>query len=160
MARRTDPAGVIRAQVVLDEHDMSADGRFAVVVRRFVVRDRYRSHLWLVPLEGRGRPIQLTDGPVRDTNPRLAPDGSAVAFRRSPAAAPGRKHRGTTEDPQEEIARLRVLALKPDGSPSGHPWAVRTPRGRSVGEVAWSPAGAAKQCEARGTRSSVLPAGT
>src|SRR5215475_12980366 len=78
MARTTDPASVIRAQVVLDEHDMSADGRFAVVVRRFVVRDRYRSHLWLVPLVGRGRPIQLTDGPVRDTAPRLAPDGSAV----------------------------------------------------------------------------------
>ncbi len=138
MARTTDPASVIRAQVVLDEHDMSADGRFAVVVRRFVVHDRYRSHLWLVPLAGSGRPIQITSGPVRDTGPRLAPDGSAVAFRRSPAAAPGRKHRGTTEDPQEEIARLRVLALKPDGSPSGHPWAVRTPRNRSVGEVAWS----------------------
>jgi dipeptidyl aminopeptidase/acylaminoacyl peptidase len=141
MGQKTDPADVIRAQVVLDEHDMSADGRFAVVVRRFVVRDRYRSHLWLVPLAGRGKPIQLTAGPVRDTNPRLAPDSTAVAFRRSPAAAPGRKHRGTTEDPQEEIARLRVLALKADGSPSGRPWAVRTPRDRSVGEVAWSPDG-------------------
>jgi dipeptidyl aminopeptidase/acylaminoacyl peptidase len=141
VARRTDPTALIRAQVVLDEHDMSADGRFAVVVRRFVVRDRYRSHLWLVPLAGRSRPIQLTNGPVRDTGPRLAPDGTAVAFRRSPAAAPGRKHRGTTEDPQEEIARLRVLALKADGSPAGHPWAVRTPRDRSVSEVAWSPDG-------------------
>ncbi|HTK43949.1 MAG TPA: prolyl oligopeptidase family serine peptidase [Patescibacteria group bacterium] len=138
MRRRTDPQTVIRAQVVLDEHDMSADGRFAVVVRRFVVRDRYRSHLWLVPLAGRGRPIQLTNGPVRDTGPRLAPDGSAVAFRRSPAAAPGRKHRGTTEDPQEQIARLRVLPLNRDGAPSGQPWPVRTPRDRSVGEVAWS----------------------
>ena len=141
MPRKTDPATLIRAQVVLDEHDMSADGRFAVVVRRFVVRDRYRSHLWLVPLAGRGRPIQLTSGPVRDTGPRLAPDGSAIAFRRSPAAAPGRKHRGTTEDPQEAIARLRVLGLKADGSASGSPWAVRTPRDRSVGEVAWSPDG-------------------
>lgn len=139
--RHTDPESLIRAQVVLDEHDMSADGRFAVVVRRFVVRDRYRSHLWLVPLAGRRRPIQLTSGPVRDTGPRLAPDGSAVAFRRSPAAAPGRKRRGTAEDPQEEVARLRVLALKPDGSPAGHPWAVRTPRDRSVSEVAWSPKG-------------------
>ena len=142
MGGTTDPATVIRAQVVLDEHDMSADGRFAVVVRRFVVRDRYRSHLWLVPLARRGRPIQLTNGPVRDSGPRLAPDGSAVAFRRSPAAAPGRKHRGTTEDPHENIARLRVLPLNRDGSPLGHPWAVRTPRDRSVGEVAWSPDGA------------------
>src|SRR6185369_15388041 len=141
MARRTDPETLIRAQVVLDEHDMSADGSFAVVVRRFVVRDRYRSHLWLVPLAGRGKPIQITTGPVRDTSPRLAPDGSAIAFRRSPAAAPGRKHRGTTEDSQETIARLRVLALTADGSASGSPWAVRTPRDRSVGEVAWSPDG-------------------
>src|SRR4029079_18170483 len=136
-----DPETLIRAQVVLDEHDMSADGRFAAVVRRFVVRDRYRSHLWLVPLAGRGRAIQLTSGPVRDTGPRLAPDGCARAFRRSAAAAPGRKHRGTTEDPQESIARLRVLPLAPDGAASGSPWAVRTPRDRSVGEVAWSPDG-------------------
>jgi len=141
MARRTDPESVIRAQVVLDEHDMSADGRFAVVVRRFVVRDRYRSHLWLVPLTGKGQPIQVTSGPVRDTSPRLAPDGSAIAFRRSPAAAPGRRHRGTTEEPLETIARLRVLALTAGGSASGSPWAVRTPRDRSVGEVAWSPDG-------------------
>src|SRR5262245_19361962 len=141
MARRTDPETLIRAQVVLDEHDMSADGRFAVVVRRFVVRDRYRSHLWLVPLAGRGRPIQLTSGPVRDTNPRLAPDGSAVAFRRAPAAVPGRRRRGTKEDRQEEVARLRVLALTPDGKPAAAPWAVRTARERSIGEVAWSPDG-------------------
>jgi dipeptidyl aminopeptidase/acylaminoacyl peptidase len=141
VARKTDPESVIRAQVVLDEHDLSPDGRFAVVVRRFVVADRYRSHLWLVPLSGRGRPIQLTSGPVRDTGPRIAPDGSAVAFRRSPAAAPGRKRRGTAEDPQDEIARLRVLPLAPGGEPAGTAWAVRTPRGRSVGEVAWSPNG-------------------
>lgn len=139
--RSPDPAALIRAQVVLDEHDMSADGRFAVVVRRHVVRDRYRSHLWLVPLAGRGRPIQLTSGPVRDTGPRLAPDGSAVAFRRAPAAVPGRRRRGTAADRQDEITRLRILPLRPDGSPAGAAWAVRTPKDRSIGEVAWSPDG-------------------
>src|SRR5262249_52912531 len=36
----------------------------------------------------------------------------------------------------------RVLALGPDGSPAGHPWAVPTPRDRSAGEIAWSPDGA------------------
>ena len=138
---RPDPASIIRAQVVLDEHDMSADGRFAVVVRRHVVADRYRSHLWLVPLGGRGRAIQLTSGPVRDTGPRLAPDGSAVAFRRSPAPVPGRRHRGTRSDPQDEIARLRVLPLSDQGQPAGAPWAVRAPKDRSIGEVAWSPDG-------------------
>src|SRR5215212_4287047 len=139
MARRAEPESIIRSQVVLDEHDMSADGRFAVVVRRFVVADRYRSHLWLVPLGTRGRAIQLTSGPVRDTGPRLAPDGSAVAFRRSPAPVLGRRHRGTREDRQDAVARLRVLPLTTDGSPAAAPWAVRAPRDRSIGEVAWSP---------------------
>jgi dipeptidyl aminopeptidase/acylaminoacyl peptidase len=141
MPRRPDPESVIRAQVVLDEHDMSADGRFAVVVRRFVVADRYRSHLWLIPLEGKGRPIQLTDGPVRDTGPRVAPDGSAVAFRRSAAASPGRRRRGTRVDPADEVSRLRILHLSSDGTPAGAPRAIRTPKDRSVGEVAWSPKG-------------------
>src|SRR5687767_4138350 len=141
MAEAPAPTTLIRAQVVLDEHDMSADGRFAVVTRRHVVADRYRSHLWLVPLAGRGRPIQLTGGPVRDTAPRIAPDGSAVAFRRSAAATPGRRHRGTSADRQDQVARLRILPLSPDGAPAGIPWAVRTPRDRSVGEVAWSPDG-------------------
>ena len=72
MAKRSDPESVIRSQVVLEEHDVAPDGRFAVVVRRFVERDRYRSHLWLVPLHGRGRPIQLTSGGVRDTSPRIS----------------------------------------------------------------------------------------
>src|SRR5215212_2137378 len=141
MPRRPDPASIIRAQVVLDEHDVSADGRFAVVVRRFVVADRYRSHLWLIPLEGKGKPIQLTAGPVRDTGPRLAPDGTAVAFRRSAAASPGRRHRGTREDRTDEVTRLRILPLGPSGRPASAPWAIRTPRNRSVGEVAWSPDG-------------------
>ena len=137
----TDPATIIRSQVVLDEHDLSPDGRFAVVVRRSVVADRYRSHLWLVPLAGRGSPIQLTSGPVRDTGPRIAPDGSAVAFRRSPAPVPGRRRRGTTEDRQDQVGRLRVLPLTEAGTPAGAAWAVRTPRARSAGEVAWSPDG-------------------
>ena len=54
MPRRTDPQTVIRSQVVLEEHDVSPDGRFAVVVRRFVRGDRYRSHLWIVPLASGG----------------------------------------------------------------------------------------------------------
>ena len=140
--RAPDPESIIRAQVVLDEHDMSADGRFAVVVRRFVVADRYRSHLWLIPLGGRGQPIQLTNGPVRDTGPRLAPDGSAVAFKRSAAPIPGRKHKGTATDPQDEVTRLRILPLASDGAPAGKPWTIRAPKDRSYGEVAWSPDGA------------------
>jgi dipeptidyl aminopeptidase/acylaminoacyl peptidase len=140
VARRTDPETVIRSQVVLEEHDVSADGRFAVVVRRFVQGDRYRSHLWLIPLAGRGAPVQLTSGRVRDSSPRISPDGSAVAFRRTRAASRLRDTKGRSSGPDGETARLRILPLREGGRP-GRPWSIRTPRGRSVGEIAWAPDG-------------------
>ncbi|HSL98334.1 MAG TPA: prolyl oligopeptidase family serine peptidase [Candidatus Deferrimicrobiaceae bacterium] len=133
-----DPAAVIRRQVVLEEHDVAADGSFAVVVRRFVHGDRYRSHLWRIPLSSSGRPAQLTSGGVRDTWPRIAPDGSAVAFRRTIAASRLRDVRGQPSDPDAETARLRVIPLRADGR-AGRLWAIRTPRRRSVNELAWSP---------------------
>jgi dipeptidyl aminopeptidase/acylaminoacyl peptidase len=142
--RRTDPERVIRSQVVLEEHDVAADGRFAVVVRRFVECDRYRSHLWLVPLDGKDRrPVQLTDGRVRDATPRIAPDGSAIAFRRTPAAEcppRGRDKRASKEEVEDETARLFVLPLRAGNRP-GRPWSIRTPPDRSVGELAWAPDG-------------------
>jgi dipeptidyl aminopeptidase/acylaminoacyl peptidase len=139
--RRTDPETVIRSQVVLEEHDVSRDGRFAVVVRRFVRGDRYRSHLWLVPLTGSLPPIQLTGGAVRDALPRIAPDGESVAFKRTIVADRGR--RGViqrTADPSADSARLFVLPIV-HGTQPGKEWAARTPRRRSVGEIAWSPDG-------------------
>ena len=138
MGRRTDPETVIRSQVVLEEHDVAPDGRFAVVVRRFVQGDRYRSHLWLVPLVGRGRPIQLTSGGVRDASPRISADGAAVAFRRTIAPSRLRDTTGRSSDPDGETARLRVIPLG-GGYQPGKPWAIRTPHERSVGEIAWSP---------------------
>lgn len=140
MPRRTDPETVIRSQVVLEEHDVSADGRFAVVVRRFVLGDRYRSHLWLVPLAGRAAPVQLTSGRVRDSSPRISPDGSAVAFRRTRAASRLRDTKGHSSGPDGDTARLRVLPLRDGGLP-GRPWSIRTPRDRSIGEIAWAPGG-------------------
>ncbi|MEO8273739.1 MAG: prolyl oligopeptidase family serine peptidase, partial [Chloroflexota bacterium] len=141
MPRRTDPETVIRAQVVLEEHDLSQDGRFAVVVRRFVHRDRYRSHLWLVPLEGNGKPIALTSGAVRDSGPRISPDGGSLAFRRTlaPARLRDRKERSEGTDP--DVARLRILSLLPGDKP-GRTLSIRTPRDRSVGEIGWAPDGA------------------
>ncbi|HJP88599.1 MAG TPA: prolyl oligopeptidase family serine peptidase [Candidatus Limnocylindrales bacterium] len=130
--RPTDPATVIRAQVVLDEHDHSPDGRFAIVARRSVVRDRYRSHLWLSPLAGAGRPVQLTNGNVRDTSPRIAPDGSAVVFKRSHGAPGGGK---PTPDSQ-----VLVLPIRRDGRP-GRAWPLRIQKDRGVGDIEWSPDG-------------------
>jgi dipeptidyl aminopeptidase/acylaminoacyl peptidase len=138
--RRTDPETVIRSQVVLEEHDVASDGRFAVVVRRFVRGDRYRSHLWLVPLAGSGRPIQLTSGAVRDSFPRISPDGGAVAFRRTLSATRLRDAKGRASDRDADTSRLRILPIAKDGRP-GKPWGIRTPRQRSVGEIAWAPDG-------------------
>ena len=137
--RATDPASVIRAQVVLEDHDVSNDGRFAVVVRRFVRADRYRSHLWLVPLGDSGRARKLTSGAVRDSAPQIARDGRSVAFRRTNVAPRGAKGRGGA-GAADETARLFVLPLRPDGRP-GRAWSLTTPKGRSVGELAWAPNG-------------------
>jgi dipeptidyl aminopeptidase/acylaminoacyl peptidase len=140
MPRRTDPETVIRSQVVLEEHDVSTDGRFAVVVRRFVHGDRYRSHLWLVPLAGSGKPIQLTSGGVRDSSPRVSPDGTAVAFRRTLAASRLHDTKERASDRDADTSRLRIVPIATDGRP-GKPWGIRTPPKRSVGEIAWAPDG-------------------
>jgi dipeptidyl aminopeptidase/acylaminoacyl peptidase len=136
---RTDPETVIRSQVVLEEHDVARDGRFAVVVRRFVQGDRYRSHLWLVPLDRKGAPVQLTSGGVRDSSPRISPDGSAVAFRRTREVSRMRETKTRTSGADGESGRLRILPLR-DGRP-GRPFSIRTPRDKSVGEITWAPDG-------------------
>ncbi len=126
MARSIAPATLIRRQVVLEEHDPLPDGSGAVVVRRIVHGDTYRSHLLLVDVAAGRRmrpPRPLTTGAVRDTRPRVAPDGRRVAFLRS---VPG--------DP-ERPAAVMVQAL--DG---GEPWVLWAPE-HGVTEMAWSPDG-------------------
>jgi dipeptidyl aminopeptidase/acylaminoacyl peptidase len=118
---------IVREQVVLEEHDLAPDGSFAIVTRRAIVRDEYRSHLWLVPVPAAGdggnrlpEPRQLTRGAVRDTQPRIAPDGRRVAFTR------------TAVGPSDAKARLFVLDL--DGGEPG----PRTPASTGVSEFAWA----------------------
>ena len=135
MARSISPAALIRRQVVLEEHDPLPDGSGAVVVRRFVHGETYRSHLLLVRFAGRasagrraaGRavvpPRPLTAGPVRDSNPRVSPDGRRVAFLRS-----------FPDDPDRPTA-VMVLALDSD-----EPWLLWAPS-HGVSEMAWSPDG-------------------
>jgi dipeptidyl aminopeptidase/acylaminoacyl peptidase len=116
----------IRRQVVVEELDLSADGRLAVVARRSVRGDRYVTHLYAIPLdEGRtAQPRRLTSGLVRDGHPRLSPDGRAVAFVRS--------------DPSDAVAITRIVILD---LRSGRQRALTTRGHGSVGEVAWSPDG-------------------
>ncbi len=116
----------IRHQVVVEELDLSMDGRLAVVARRSVRGDRYVAHLHAVPLEGRpvAKPRQLTSGLVRDGCPRLSPDGRTVAFVRS----------NPTDD--DAIASIVILDLR-----RGLQRVVRAWGHGSVGEIAWSPDG-------------------
>ena len=115
MSPRTDPSSVVRAQRVLEEHDVAADGSFAVVSRREVAGNRYVSHLWLVPLRGAGPARRLTDGATRDTRPRIAPDGRRVAFRRAASPDP-RRGSGPRAGDDDETSRLVVLPLRPTGA--------------------------------------------
>ncbi len=154
MARPIAPADLIRRQVVLEEHDALPDGSGAIVVRRVVHGETYRSHLHLVAFtagkdvamasdhgvaaaagrRARGSAVEqprgiagptrpLTAGAVRDTRPRVAPDGRRVAFLRS-----------FPDDPDRPTA---VMAQALDG---GEPWVVWAPE-HGVSDMAWSPDG-------------------
>ncbi len=117
----------IRRQVVVEELDLSADGTTAVVVRRTIRRDRYVGHLLAIRLEaGRRvpRPRALTSGRVRDTRPRISPDGRTVAFVRS--------------DPADDDAPAALTLLPIDG---GTPRRLRPAAHGGVAEIAWSPDG-------------------
>ena len=123
---------IIRRQVVLEEMDVAADGRFAIVARRFVDgQDRYASHLWFVPLvRGLGRTRALTAGAVHDSRPRISADGSRVAFRR---------RRLETKDAVATLEILDLVLERAPAAPAG-PWTVAAPE-HGVNELAWSPAG-------------------
>jgi len=116
----------IRRQVVVEELDLSLDGRLAVVARRSVRGNRYVTHLYAIPLDhGRvGRPRQLTSGMVRDAVPRLSRDGTALAFVR------------TIQTNDDQPASVGLLALR-----SGRIRVLRHRGYGPVGEVAWSPDG-------------------
>ena len=118
----------IRRIAVVEELDLSIDGRTAVVVRRTIAGNRYVSHLFAVDLSSARavpRPGQLTRGKTRDTKPRLCPDGHTLAFIRS----------DPTDD--DSVAAAWILDLRrPDRA---HP--ARIGKHGSVGDVAWSPDG-------------------
>ncbi len=118
----------LRAQVVLEEHDITPDGRTAVVSRRRISGNRYVATLEVVTLSEPGtrapRPRSLTDGLVRDGRPRISPDGRTVAFVRSWPAD------------EDRAARLCLVPLA-----GGRVREVRRGDHGGVDDLAWSPDG-------------------
>ena len=126
---------LLRHQVVLEEHDPLPGGDGAVVVRRFVRGETYRSHLHRVDFGRTRAPVRLTAGAVRDSLPRVSPDGRRVAFLRS--------------FPDEPDRPTAVMVAALDGGP---PRALWVPR-HGVSEIAWSPDGSRLGLVAAGTAS-------
>jgi dipeptidyl aminopeptidase/acylaminoacyl peptidase len=118
----------IRRIVVVEELDLSTDGRLAIVVRRTIRGDKYLGHLFAVGL-GPGptlRPRQVTFGAVRDTWPRLSSDGHSLAFVRT--------------DPADDDAPA-AIALVNLARPDSGVRSARTAEHGAVTELAWSPDG-------------------
>jgi len=69
----------VRSQVRITGFDLTPDGSTAVYARQTIERDRYRSRLWRIAVDG-GRPERLTDPVASDGRPRISPDGSRVLF--------------------------------------------------------------------------------
>lgn len=110
----------------VDAPALAPDGRRLVVgtARTDLSTDGYTGQLWVVTTDGSAPPRRLTRG-YRDAGPRLSPDGSTVAFLRSPA--PG-------GDPSESSApQLALIPL--DGGEA------RTLTDRRLGVTGfnWSP---------------------
>ena len=119
-------AALVRAQKVVESFDLARDGSVAVLARRQVHGNAYRSHLWVVPTRG-GRPRRLTSGAVRDTEPQLSPDGAHVAFLRAASVQPG--------SDGDETAQVWIVPVQ-----GGRPWRLtRLPHG--VASHCWSPDG-------------------
>jgi dipeptidyl aminopeptidase/acylaminoacyl peptidase len=134
-------ARLLRGQVVLEEHDPLPGGDGAIVVRRFVRGETYRSHLYWVAFARTRAAVRLTSGAVRDTSPRVSPNGRRVAFLRAFPDAPDRPTAVMITSLDGGVAR--VVCVPPHG----------------VSEVAWSPDGTRLALVAGGpaTRSIVGP---
>src|SRR4051812_4569323 len=86
MLRRGRRRGVVAADLAalrfVSDAQISPDGSRVVYVVAWVdgERQRYRSQLMLGPTDGTTAPRALTTGDHRDTAPRWAPEGGAIAF--------------------------------------------------------------------------------
>ena len=119
MARSCRPDAV-RYQVGIESFRLRPDGGEVAYVRRHVSGSSYHSHLWSVSIDG-GSARQLTRGAVRDSSPAYSPDGTQLAFVRTPDGA--------------DHGQPWIL---PHGG--GEPWPLAT-MAHGVSSVSWSPDG-------------------
>jgi dipeptidyl aminopeptidase/acylaminoacyl peptidase len=131
----TTARSLVQAQVAIESFDLSSDGEWVVYARRVVHRSAYRSHLWVAPWGG-GRPRRLTDGPVRDANPTISPDGRLVAFVRSPSDGAKRGARDGSRGVSDAETQVWIVPLA-----GGTPWQL-TRLEHGAGSPRWSPDGA------------------
>ena len=144
-ARRPMTPVDIRRQVVLDEHDMAADGSVAVVSKRIIRRDRYETHL--VRRAARARSGRHGPAPDRRRRGRITSGPSATAGRaspRTPATWPSCARCTNDEDEPTHLCLVPIAGgARPPGPGAGF---------GSVGEVAWSPDGRGSRSPPRWTR--------
>ena len=90
MSQRTLTIDDLLSVTWIDDPQVSPDGARAVYVRKVAdpETDSYRSHLWIVPLDG-GAARQFSAGNHQDSLPRWSPDGRSIAFLSDRAAAGG-----------------------------------------------------------------------
>lgn len=113
---------LVNGQVAIECFSLGSDGRVVFVARR-VRRGEYVSHLWSVPWDG-GRATQLTNGKVRDTAAAISPDGTQIAFVRTPVGKEGAE------------GQLWVLPLRR----GARPWRL-TRQKHGAATPRWSPDG-------------------
>ncbi|HET9115441.1 MAG TPA: S9 family peptidase [Gaiellaceae bacterium] len=98
-------------------------GRVAYVVNRIDGEaNRYRSAIWVAPVDGSEEPRRLTSGERSDTAPRWSPDGRWLAF-------------VSNRDGDEEKAPAQLYVLPAEG---GEPRRL-TDAKETVESIAWSP---------------------
>ena len=130
---------IVDAQVVLEELDLSPDGRTAIVVRRRTRGLEYARDLLLVDLDGGpARPLHV---PLKDpTHPRWSPDGRWIAILAT----------GTGHVPQIHIVRAGSVGSDSASGRRAAPARHRSHRLRprqltreahGVSGFAWSPDG-------------------
>ena len=90
MSQRTLTIDDLLSVTWIDDPQVSPDGARAVYVQKVAdpETDSYRSHLWIVPLDG-GAARQFTAGNHQDSLPCWSPDGRSIAFLSDRAAAGG-----------------------------------------------------------------------